>query len=63
MTDVYMTAKGGKDVTEAIAESNAHLGVEATNEAHGDQSIQFVDFPFTDPDATIDDHVERDRRA
>jgi len=61
MTEVYMTTKGGRDVTAAVADSDAHLGVEATNDVPGSYGVEFVDFPFTDPNATVDDHVRRVR--
>jgi len=59
MTDVYVTAKGGADVTEAVAQSKARLGVEATNDVANNRNIEFVDYPFTDDNATITDHIQR----
>lgn len=62
MTDVYTTTKGGQDVTNAVVDSAARLGVEATNTVPGDRSVEFVDYPFTAPDATVEDHIDRVRR-
>ena len=59
MTEVYTTTKGGRDVTAAVDESAARLGVEATNNVPDGYAVEFVDYPFTDPDATIDDHIDR----
>lgn len=59
MTEVYTTTKGGTDVTAAVDESAARLGVEATNNVPDGYAVDFVDYPFTNPRATIDDHIAR----
>lgn len=59
MTEVYTTTKGGTDVTVAVDESAVRLGVEATNDVPNGYAVDFVDYPFTNPDATIDDHIAR----
>lgn len=57
MTDVYMTTEGGKDTTLAVRESPVSLGVRTGYEPHDDEGVHFLDFPFTDPDATFVDHL------
>lgn len=59
MVAVYMTVQGrSRDTTRAIAESRARLGVETSHDWIGAYTPQFLDFPFTDPDATFTDHLE-----
>lgn len=59
MAAVYMTVEGrSEDTTAAIVNSRARLGVESTNDWIRDHTPRFVDFPFTDPDATFADHLE-----
>ncbi len=55
---VYMTTQGGEDTTEAVSESGAFLGVESSlvHRVPGGATIHFLDYPFTDPDATFSDH-------
>jgi hypothetical protein len=58
MAAVYMTVEGrSTDTTEAIAESRALLGAESTKDWCDGYQIQFLDFPFTDTDATFADHL------
>lgn len=59
MTDVYMTVDGrSRDTTLAIRDSKALFGVESTkNYLRNLATPEFVDFPFTDPDATFADHL------
>jgi len=53
-----MTVDGqSRDTTRAIAASRARLGAESTKDYCEGYGLQFVDFPFTDPDATVADHV------
>lgn len=53
-----MTVQGrSQDTTAAIADSDAQLGVESTNDWLDGYTPKFVDFPFTDPDADFSDHV------
>lgn len=59
MADLYMTVQGRqKDTTEAIVGSAATLGVESSYHWIEDYTPEFVDYPFTDPDATFSDHLE-----
>lgn len=58
MPDVYMTGRQSKDVTRAIAASRVRLGAESSNGWRDGYTPQFVDFPFTDPDATFADHLD-----
>jgi hypothetical protein len=58
MPDVYMTVQGrSRDTTRAIAASRVRLGVESSNDWLDGYGPQFIDFPFTDPDATFEDHL------
>jgi hypothetical protein len=53
-----MTVVGrNTDTTHAIAASDARLGVESSNDWLDGFDIHFLDFPFTDPDATVGDHI------
>lgn len=53
-----MTVTGrSQDTTEAIHDSDARLGVESSKDWLDGYTPQFVDFPFTDPDATFRDHL------
>jgi len=59
MTDLYMTVQGrSQDTTEAIVESDAKLGVAADNDWIEGYTPTFVDYPFTNPDVTYDEHLE-----
>jgi len=59
MVSMYMTVQGrSQDTTEAIAESSARLGVESGHNWIESYTPRFVDFPFTDPEATFSDHLE-----
>jgi hypothetical protein len=54
-----MTVTGrSRDTTRAIAASRARLGVESSNDWIDGYGPQFVDFPFTDDDATFQDHLD-----
>jgi hypothetical protein len=58
MTAVYMTVQGrSRDTTRAIAASRARFGVESSKDWLEGYGPQFLDFPFTDPDATFADHL------
>lgn len=59
-----MTVQGrSRDTTAAIAASKARLGVESSNDWLDGYTPQFVDFPFTDPDATFADHLDTVREV
>lgn len=54
-----MTVEGrSKDTTAAIASSNARLGVESSNDWLRGYCPRFIDFPFTDPDASFEGHLD-----
>jgi len=56
---VYMTVEGQSgDTTRAIAQSRARLGATSSRDILDSYGLQFVDFPFTDPDATFADHLD-----
>ena len=57
MADVVMTVNGGRDTADTIDSSDCLLGFESSKTVP-EPPVQFVDFPFTNPDATIDSHVE-----
>lgn len=60
MASVYMTVQGrSQDTTHAIVDSAAHFGAESTKDWLDDVTPLFLDFPFTDTDATFADHLER----
>jgi GNAT superfamily N-acetyltransferase len=56
--EVYMTVNGGGETAEAINASAAYAGVEAANGWPLESSPAFVDYPFTQPDAGFDEHLE-----
>lgn len=59
MAAVYMTVQGrSRDTTLAICRSRARFGVESGQDYLDGYCPRFVDFPFTDPDATFADHLE-----
>lgn len=59
-----MTVQGrSRDTTRAIASSRARLGVESSNDWIHGYGPRFIDFPFTDPDATFADHLEVVKRT
>jgi ribosomal protein S18 acetylase RimI-like enzyme len=53
----YMTVKGGADLANAVNESAGFAGTESSHEWPVLYSAEFVDYPFTNPEATFDDHV------
>jgi len=58
MATVYMTVDGRqKDTSAAIDASAAVFGVESSKNWLADYTPEFVDFPFTDPEATFDEHL------
>lgn len=58
MVSVYMTVEGrSQDTTLAIANSSALLGVESTKDWLDGFAPRFIDYPFTDPGATFEDHL------
>lgn len=53
-----MTVQGrSRDTTRAIAASRTRLGVESSNDWIDGYGPQFIDFPFTDPNADFQDHL------
>jgi hypothetical protein len=60
--DVVMTIKGDGDTATAIRNSPAHIGIESSHTWPFDERPHFVDYPFTDPDATFADHLEAVKR-
>jgi hypothetical protein len=53
-----MTVEGrSRDTTRAIAQSRARLGAESSKDWLDGYTPQFIDFPFTDPDAEFADHL------
>jgi hypothetical protein len=56
--DVVMTISGRGDTADAIRNSAAHIGIESGKTWPFDASPYFVDYPFTDPDATFADHLD-----
>jgi hypothetical protein len=64
VTDLYMTVQGqSEDTTKAIAKSDAHLGVASDKEWLEGYEPKFVDFPFTNPNADFETHLEVVRRV
>jgi len=62
-TPVYMTVHKSRDVTEAIDTSAAYLGVESSHDWFDGYTPDFLDYPFTDPDATFDNHLQTVRQV
>lgn len=59
MVLVYMTVDGRqRDTTHAIDSSRAILGAASSKDWLDGFTPDFLDFPFTDPDATFTDHLE-----
>ncbi len=56
--DVYMTVNNGEETARAIRRSDAYVGFEAGNGWPLEETADFVDWPFTDPDAGFDEHLE-----
>ena len=56
--EVIMTIAGSGDTANAIRESDAHIGIESSKTWSFETSPHFVDFPFTDADATFQDHLD-----
>ena len=57
--DVILTVNGGDELSRAIADSPALLGFETSRyRPPKDISVDFCDWPFTDPDTTLDDHLD-----
>lgn len=54
----YVTVRGGEDVASAVTQSAALAGVESSETWERDDAPQFIDYPFTDPNADFDDHLE-----
>lgn len=61
--DVYMTVNNGTETAEAISQSAAFPGVESSNGWPLEESPAFVDWPFTDPDAGLEQHLEAVRET
>lgn len=54
---IAATVQHGNKLADVIAESDAALGIETTYSAPG-YEIEFADYPFTDPDATFQNHLD-----
>lgn len=53
-----MTVQGkSRETTEAIHMSQCYLGVETSNDWLPEFTPKFADFPFTDPEATFEQHL------
>ena len=57
--ELIMTIKSRGDTAQAIMETNARIGIEASNIWPFDFSPYMVDFPFTDPNAGFDEHLQK----
>jgi len=58
VTDVILTVNGGDEISRAVADSPALLGFETGRyRPPEDLVVDFCDWPFTDPDVSLDDHV------
>lgn len=56
--DVVLTVNGGDEISRAVADSPALLGFETGRyRPPDDLEVDFCDWPFTDPDATFEDHL------
>jgi len=60
--EVYMTVNGGTETAETIRRSAGRVGVESSNTWPLSTPPQFVDFPFTDPNAGFDEHLASVKR-
>jgi len=56
--EVYMTVNNGEETAKAIHRSKARVGFEACNGWPLEDTAGFVDWPFTDPDAGFEEHLE-----
>jgi len=56
-TTVYMTVYGSQDAISAIQRSPARVGASSEVAHRVPVGLEFVDFPFTDEDATFEDHL------
>lgn len=56
--DVVMTIAGKGDTANAIRESGARIGIESGKTWPFDFTPFFLDFPFTNPNATTQDHID-----
>lgn len=54
---VIMTITGDGDTASAIRDSGAELGIESSKTWPFEFQPYFVDFPFTDSEATFEDHL------
>jgi hypothetical protein len=62
MASVFMTVDGRQqDTTAAIDASDAGLGAKSSVDVIDGYDPVFVDFPFVDPEADFDDHLQRVR--
>lgn len=58
MVDVVMTVNGGKEISRAVDDSPALIGFETGRyRPPADCSVGFCDWPFTNPDASFEDHL------
>jgi len=55
--DVIMTITSRGDTAQAIQESPAHIGMESSHEWPFESSPYFLDYPFTNENATFEDHL------
>jgi len=56
--DIYMTVNGGEETAQAIRRSPARVGVESGNAWPLNDSPAFLDWPFTDPEAGFEEHID-----
>lgn len=56
VVDVYMTTEGSSDTTAAIRASKAKLGIRSDIAGRA-TGAEFIDFPFTNPQATFRSHL------
>lgn len=61
--DVIMTINSKGDTADAIKESAARIGIESSKTWPFDSSPFFLDFPFTNPEATFEDHLARGKET
>lgn len=58
-----MTIAGRGDTAKAIKDSSAQMGIESSKTWPFDHSPHFLDFPFTDENATFADHLSQARKT
>lgn len=62
--DVIVTTDGGQETARAVRSGGGLVGTRSSSSVTGDQHISFVDWPFQDPDPSVEQHVRfvRDHR-